>query len=44
VKLGGGGEWQWFVGVGTVGERRSRRFEWCQIESGSGSIDRVVVV
>jgi hypothetical protein len=33
-----GGEWQWRSGSGGVGKRRSGRFEWYQIECGSGSI------
>jgi hypothetical protein len=33
------GEWQWLVAVGTVGKRRSRRFEWYRLESGGVKID-----
>jgi hypothetical protein len=40
----GHGRWQWQCGSGTVGKRRSVRFEWYQLECGSGSIGRVVVV
>jgi hypothetical protein len=34
-------EWQWLGGSGTVGKRRSGRFEWYRLECGSGSIGRV---
>jgi hypothetical protein len=30
-------EWQWLGGSGTVGKRRSRRFEWYKI--GSVAVD-----
>jgi hypothetical protein len=36
-------EWQWLGGSGTVGKRRSGRFEWYWIECGSGSIGRAAV-
>jgi hypothetical protein len=36
-------EWQWENGSGTVGKRRSGRFEWYKLECGSGSISGVVV-
>jgi hypothetical protein len=36
-------EWQWLGGSGTVGKRRSVRFEWYQIQGGSGSIGGVAV-
>jgi hypothetical protein len=35
-------EWQWLGGSGTIRRRRSVRFEWWWLESGSGSIGRVV--
>jgi hypothetical protein len=35
------GAWQWLGGSGTVGKRRSVRFEWYQLGSGSGSIGGV---
>jgi hypothetical protein len=34
------GEWQWQGGSGTVGKRRSGRFEWWWLERGSGNIGR----
>jgi hypothetical protein len=36
-------EWWWQGGSGTVGKRRSRRFEWYQRQCGSGSIGRVAM-
>jgi hypothetical protein len=36
--------WQWLGKSGTVGYRRSARFELCLFERVSGSIDRVVVM
>jgi hypothetical protein len=35
-----GQEWQWQGGSGTSRKRRSVRFEWYRLESGSGSIGR----
>jgi hypothetical protein len=36
------GEWQWQGGSGTNRFARSRRFEWCNFQRGSGSIGGVV--
>jgi hypothetical protein len=38
---GAWGVWQWLSGSDfyTVGKRRTRRLEWYQFDSGSGSID-----
>jgi hypothetical protein len=38
-----GREWQWLGGSGVNRCGRSRRFEWYQFDSGSGSIGRVMI-
>jgi hypothetical protein len=38
------GEWQWHIGSGTNRQTRSARFEWYQLEHGSGSIDTAMTV
>jgi hypothetical protein len=37
-------EWQWQGGSCVIRKRRSRRFKWYQIECGSGSIGRDMIV